>query len=753
MVDKPQISFDLHKLGWKAFEDLVVCIFRDVMGQTFQSFADGADGGRDGAFHGDWSPLGGEKMSGSFTVQCKHTSKPGKSLHESIITEELPKIARLVAQGLSDNYILVTNHTIPAKMAKQVERAFITAGARSAKVYGAKWIDATIAERPSLRRLVPRLYGLGDLTQIVTHQAYRQAREVLDSLAPDLACFVPTNAYRKCAHALKEHGFVLLIGEPASGKTMIANLLALSAADEWNLQTIMLSGPEEFSKYWNPDDPGQFLWVDDAFGPNQYDPIRVREWNYRLPKLKTAIHKGARVVFTSRDYIFNSAKNDLKVSAFELFEDSRVVIEVEGLTEIERQMILYNHLKCGKQSADFRKDVKPFLAKAAAIPKFLPEIARRFANPKFTANFNPSAVTVSNFFEKPQKWLEEVLSSLSTADKAAIALVFIAGGRLPIPMPKGRTFLRTISTMQSSIGEVKSALNTLNDSLLRRAKENGREYWEFRHPTIRDSFATLVGSNPEFIDIYLAGVSTDQMMREVTCGDMSLEGVKIIISPEQYSMVLDRLRELGRTQTWFFDPVGSFLAVRCSGDFLNRYYAEVEEIANLPNNVRGVVRYDDSLRILRRLHADGFLSEQIRNDTVKRIRKVSDATYSSNFLDEDIVGGLLTTEEINAQMASLKDVVLSNEYEIISNISSNWDGEGDPEDQFYDVVETLNFIEEHGSIEEGKRASSFLGEIKNAVSEMEENRPSATEYENLEAEETSSETEPSVRSIFEDVDE
>lgn len=45
------ISFDLHKLGWKAFEDLVVCIFRDLMGQTFQSFADGADAGRDGAFH------------------------------------------------------------------------------------------------------------------------------------------------------------------------------------------------------------------------------------------------------------------------------------------------------------------------------------------------------------------------------------------------------------------------------------------------------------------------------------------------------------------------------------------------------------------------------------------------------------------------------------------------------------------------------------------------------------------------------
>lgn len=749
----PHISFDLHKLGWKAFEDLVACIFRDIMGQTFQTFADGADGGRDGAFHGEWSPQSGEKMSGSFTVQCKHTSKPGKPFPESIITEELPKVTRLVTQGLSDNYILVTNYSIPAKMARKAEKAFIAAGALSAKVYGAKWIDAAIAERPSLRRLVPRLYGLGDLTQIVTHQAYRQAREVLDSLAPDLACFVPTNAYRKCAHALKEHGFVLLIGEPASGKTMIANLLALSAADEWDLQTLMLAGPEEFSQYWNPDDPGQFLWVDDAFGANQYDPIRVREWNHRLPKLKTAIHKGARVVFTSRDYIFNSAKNDLKISAFELFEDSRVVIEVEGLTELERQMILYNHLKCGKQTADFRKTVKPFLVNAAATQKFLPEIARRFATPKFTTNLYPGSTNVSNFFEKPQKWLEELLSNLSAADKAAIALVFISGGRLPIPLPEKKAVLQTISTMCSSVGEVKAALLALKDSLLRRTKENGREFWQFHHPTIRDAFASIIGSNPEFIDIYLAGVTTEQMIREVSCGDMGLEGVKIIIRPEQYGIVLDRLRILGRKHTWYFDPVGSFLAVRCTCDFLQRYFSEIEEMTNLPMSVSGVQHYDDNLCILRRLHSDGLLPEHIRKDTVKRICTMTESNYSLNFLEERIVGGLLTAEESNSQLSNLKDVVLSNEYEIISEIRSDWNGEDNPEDLFFEIIDTLNRFEEQGSEEESGSASAFLREIKKTVLIMEENRPPATEYEELEAEETSVETEPLIRSIFEDVDE
>lgn len=562
---------------------------------------------------------------------------------------------------------------------------------------------------------------------------------------------MPTEAYRKCAHALKEHGFVLLLGEPASGKTMIANLMALSAADEWDLQTLMLSGPEEFTRLWNPDDPGQFLWVDDAFGATQYDPVRVREWNHLLPKLKTAIRKGARVAFTSRDYIFRAAKGDLKTSSFELFEDSRVTIEVEGLTELERQIILYNHLKCGGQSIEFRKAVKPFLAEAAAIQKFLPEIARRFANPRFTDGFRPSARTVRAFFEAPVDWLVDVLSCLAASEKAAVALVFIAGGNLPIPVPENEPVLHTTSTMRSNIGDVKAALISLDDSLLRRTREDGREYWTFRHPTIRDAFASLVGANPELIDIYLVGVTTDQLMQEVTCGDVGLDGVKIVVSPERYGDVLGRLR--GRTRGRYLDPVGSFLAVRCSGEFLHRYFTEVEAMDLLPEEIWTIETYDNALRILRRLHADGFLPEPVRREAVMRIRTVSETKYSCNFMTERIVGSLLTPEEVAAQLANIKDVILSNEYEIISEIMDGWDGDGDPEDQFSSLAETLSLIEEQGNEEEVSRASSFLYEIKRAVTKMEESRPGATDYDTMEAEETSVGAEPSARSIFDDVDE
>ena len=722
------------------------------MGQSFQSFTVGPDGGRDGAFYGTWEAQCGDILSGNFTIQCKHSSKPERNLNNSAIQDELAKIEHLAADGLADIYILVTNLKLPGNVEKTARHAIQAAGAGTARIYGPRWIDAKISENPRLRRLVPRLYGLGDLTQIMTHQAYRQARTTLEHLAPDLVTFVPTDSYRKCAHALRECGFVLLLGEPACGKTTIANLLALSAADEWELQTLLLTCPEDLTRLWNPDDPGQFFWVDDAFGSTQYDPGRAREWNHRLPLLKTAIGKGARAVFTSRDYIFRAAMNDLKTSSFELFQDSRVTIQVELLTKFERQQILYNHLKCGKQSLEFRGTVKPWLAQAAATPKFLPEIARRFADPRFTKDILPTGASVTNFFNKPVEWLERVLSNLAGPEKAAIALIFIEGGRISIPIPEDTRILRTISTMRSTVGNVKAAMNSLDDSLVRRTREDGREYWRFRHPTVQDAFASHVGSNPELIDIYLAGVPTERLMDEVTCGDMNLDGVKIVVATDRFPAVLSKLRTVKRESLALFDPLSAFLRRRCSGEFLKQYFSQIEPMEALPSQIGFLQKYDDALILLCRLHASQLLPEPIRRTAVKRIADLAIQWCSCEFIEEPIVQ-LFGVGEKNTLLAELSDVLFSNASDIIEEIRTSWDEEDDPTELFSILKTTLQYFEENGAEDEQLQVADLLLEIDHAISVMNTEQSESPNFNELDAVETPTSTEAQQMSIFDDVDE
>jgi hypothetical protein len=310
-----------------------------------ESYLDSNDGGRDGAFAGEWKPLGHESLSGHFVIQCKFISRINYGLRISDLTDELEKVKKLVAKGLCDSYVLMTNARLSGNVAAKIEALFKTAGVKKVATFGSTWISQQILENKRLRMLVPRLYGLGDLSQILDERAYIQARTILESMREELAKVVLTDAYRRAVDAINEHSFVLLVGEPAAGKTTIASLLAMAALDQWNASTLKLADPGKVAEHWNPDEQSQFFWLDDAFGVTQYEDFLVHRWNHILPQIRPMLSKGAKIVMTSRDYIYNRARRDLKESAFPLLKESQVVIDVHDLTTDERRQILYNHLR------------------------------------------------------------------------------------------------------------------------------------------------------------------------------------------------------------------------------------------------------------------------------------------------------------------------------------------------------------------------------------------------------------------------
>lgn len=269
-VQAGEVTYELHSPGWKAFQNLCISIVADVWGQIVQSFFDSHDGGRDGAFHGFWKTVSGESFQGSFTVQCKFTGKSNNTLKVSDLKVEADKARRLASRGLADNYILFTNARVTGKAEESIRKLYgPISDIKHFALYGSDRISQIIRESSRLRMLVPRVYGLGDLSQILDERAYAQAKEILNSLGGDLAKFVITAPYQKSAKALIKHGFVLLPGEPASGKSTVAAALSLGALDKWGYSTIKIREPNEFVKYSNPYELKQFFWVDDAFGATQ----------------------------------------------------------------------------------------------------------------------------------------------------------------------------------------------------------------------------------------------------------------------------------------------------------------------------------------------------------------------------------------------------------------------------------------------------------------------------------------------------
>jgi hypothetical protein len=207
------LTYDLHKLGWHSFQQLCLAISREVLGQTVQSFLNTKDGGRDGAFEGSWKPQKGEELKGRFVIQCKFSSKYNKPLRLSDVDDELKKVRKLVEQKRCDSYLLLTNFDVSGVKDTRIEEAFVAAGVKQFRTFGSDWINQQICANKLLRMLVPRIYGLGDLSEILDERAYSQARALLQSMREDLSKVVLTGVYGRAVRALDEHGFVLLLGE------------------------------------------------------------------------------------------------------------------------------------------------------------------------------------------------------------------------------------------------------------------------------------------------------------------------------------------------------------------------------------------------------------------------------------------------------------------------------------------------------------------------------------------------------------
>lgn len=618
------LTFNLHTLGWHSFQQLCHSILRENLGQTVESFLDVHDGGRDGAFCGTWNSDDAEALTGQFVVQCKFTNQPGKVLRVSDLSDEMDKVKRLVNRGLCDAYILMTNAGISGAADERIIEQLHAAGVTQSRIFHGQWIEQQIRESKNLRSMVPRVYGLGDLSQILDERAYEQAAAVLESMRDDLAKVVMTESYRLAARALDAHGFVLLIGEPAAGKTTVASLLAMASADKWGARVVKASSAKELVEHWNPHEKSQFFWVDDAFGVTQHESELVSGWNHALPQMKAMISRGSKIVITSRDYIYKQARHKLKEGSFPLFQESQTVVDVHDLTAIERAQILYNHLKLGRQSRDFLKMIEPFLPAVARHRRFIPEIARRLSEPKLIGSLYLSTSSLDRFVEQRESFLIDVCENLDAACKAALALVYMRRSKLLSPIELAPAEMEALQRHGSDLGGCTAALDVLSGSFLMHSTIDGEAFWSFKHPTVGDAYAAILRKNPELLGIYVRGADVDKLMREVTCGDVRIEGA-IVLPRSLFGLMRERIQSF-RTSTAYKSnhlsvwdarrQIRRFLADRCSKEFVEAYLCADTSIIEGIDCPSVYLEFSEDVNLAIRMFDFGILPDGIRQSLV-----------------------------------------------------------------------------------------------------------------------------------------
>lgn len=756
--------YDLHILGWHSFQQLCLTITREILGQTVESYLDSADAGKDGTFAGTWSPVSGEILHGQFVIQCKFTGKRDKTLKTSDVTEDVEKARRLVLAGRCQCYILMTNAGLSGTAAEDIGQLFLQAGVEQFRAFGSTWIFQQIRENKRLRMMVPRVYGLGDLSQILDERAYDQAKALLSSLKDDLAKVVLTGAYRRAAEALNQHGFVLLIGEPAAGKTTIASMLSMGALDQWGASTLKLDTAEKVIEHWNPDEPSQFFWIDDAFGVTQYESFLVYGWNRALPMVKTMLRKGAKIVLTSRDYIYRRARNELKEGAFPLLRESQVVIDVHDLTAEEKQQILYNHIKLGRQTRRFREEVKPYLPEIAAHSRFVPETARRLADPLFTKELNMNRYNLTDFVEKQEHFLQEVLRGLDEHSKAALALIYMRNDFLDSPVVLETSEREAVERLGSNLGGCIAALEALSGSLVQHTHTEQNAIWKFKHPTVGDAYSGILLESPELLGIYVHGSPVNKLLQQVTCGDVGLERA-VSLPKGLFSLVLKRLEEASADKQykapWLSEWMGrgriiGFLATRCSKEFLQLYLQHHPELLQKVAEPGLFLHAVSEVDLAIRLHEFKLLPETQRKRFVETVVSYALEGEDLYAIESHRIQGVFTSVELTLFRERIRAELLPNLAHVREAWQRNRNSDERPDQHLDPLLDSFSALKKEFA-DDSKAVSQIDRQIKLGREWYEQllaDEPDKERTERSFAEIDPQDTPPpQARGIFDDVDE
>ena len=468
------------------------------------------------------------------------------------------------------------------------------------------------------------------------------------------------------------------------------------------------------------------------------------------------IRSGAKVVMTSRDYIYNRARRDLKESAFPLLNESQVVIDVQGLSDEEKKQILYNHIKLGTQPYSFRKRIKPFLESIASNSRFIPETARRLGDPLFTKQLLITADGIKQFVEEREEQLQEILRSLDTDSRAALALIFMRNGRLDSPINLARSEERALERLGSNIGRCVIALESLRDSLVRFSQESGEFAWQFRHPTVGDAYAAILAQGPEFIDIFIQGSRPERLIRQVTCGDVGLENA-IIVPKSLFSLMIAKLNNLPETSDFLLDlqsqwKLQGFLAHRCSKEFLSLFLEHNPELLDHLCNRTQSYRLSTELQLAKRLHDVGLLPDQCRRILVDEASTDAVQGNDPGALNNAAMRSLFTEDEFEELVRAIRIELVPQLTDIRLDLEFNGPEDQQPEDYMQPHIELLESLNKEFEDDESVDVD-IEEEILLAEQWIADNTPLDVDTDRWELEmDKLPESPQSARSVFDDID-
>jgi hypothetical protein len=354
-------DYNFAALGWYQFERLCQALLRAGHGALLEAWGGNRDLGRDAYSPGPLRfPDPSRLENGPFVFQVKYVNdariiggeNAAKAL-TSAVTLEATRIAERIEKGVwvhPRHYAVFTNVALTPSARTKVARllAPVLHGAQLS-LSGESEISAMLDQYPEIRVSYPQVLGLRDLQQllaaVVAGDVIERSRFSVRAAADLTPVFVPTAAYNRTLRILEKNGFVVLLGPPEMGKTVLAQMLALAKhTTGWDV--VECRHPSDVFRVFDRKRQQVFL-ADDAFGSTEYRPEIAMDWAADLPRLMDLVDENHWLIWTSRPAPLQEGLRQLHLqgSARHFPSPGEIQIEASDLSIEEKAQMLYRHAK------------------------------------------------------------------------------------------------------------------------------------------------------------------------------------------------------------------------------------------------------------------------------------------------------------------------------------------------------------------------------------------------------------------------
>ena len=187
------------------------------------------------------------------------------------------------------------------------------------------------------------------LQKILHSKIYNQSQFEIESIKETVKVYVQNDSFDESLKILQDNRFVIISGIPGIGKTTLARILVYHLLAKSFDEFVFLSNSisEGYSIF--QEGKKQIFFFDDFLGKNFLETSKSANEDQDIIKFIEKIKKSNDkiLIFTTREYILNQAKQKYESFNNAYFDKSKCIVDLSKYTKLVKAEILYNHLFFG----------------------------------------------------------------------------------------------------------------------------------------------------------------------------------------------------------------------------------------------------------------------------------------------------------------------------------------------------------------------------------------------------------------------